>query len=233
MPPEHSGGIPPFATVMTETAKSPTPECARDDAAAAPAHRAQRADARRNREALLDAANDAFTDVGASASLEDIARRAGVGIGTLYRHFPTRKELFEAVYVHEVEALCQSAADVAELPPWDALAAWLRRFVELHGHQTGRARGAHQRVGAARQAAGPRSPKQAHRCSSGPRPPATPAPTPASTTCSDSSSASPSSKPVTPPSSSACSPWRSTASARREPAERPVPSAAMRSQAPA
>ena len=100
-----------------------------DDAAAAPAHRAQRADARRNREALLNAANDAFADVGASASLEDIARRAGVGIGTLYRHFPTRKELLEAVYVHEVEALCQSAADVAELPPWDALAAWLRRFV--------------------------------------------------------------------------------------------------------
>jgi AcrR family transcriptional regulator len=78
---------------------------------------------------LLDAANDAFADVGASASLEDIARRAGVGIGTLYRHFPTRKELFEAVYVHEVEALCQSAADVTTLSPWDALAAWLRRFV--------------------------------------------------------------------------------------------------------
>jgi AcrR family transcriptional regulator len=96
---------------------------------AAPTRRAQRADARRNREALLDAANDAFTQVGASATLEDIARRAGVGIGTLYRHFPTRKELFEAVYVHEVEALCQSAADLAELPPWDALAAWLRRFV--------------------------------------------------------------------------------------------------------
>ena len=78
---------------------------------------------------MLNAANDAFTDVGASASLEDIARRAGVGIGTLYRHFPTRKELLEAVYVNEVEALCQSAADVGELPPWDALAAWLRRFV--------------------------------------------------------------------------------------------------------
>ena len=89
----------------------------------------QRADARRNREALLRAANDAFTDVGASASLEDIARRAGVGIGTLYRHFPTRKDLFEAVYVHEVEALCQSAADLTKLAPWDALAAWLRRFV--------------------------------------------------------------------------------------------------------
>ena len=112
---------------MAESAKHP--RVRKDDAAVAPADRVQRADARRNREALLHAANDAFTDVGASASLEDIARRAGVGIGTLYRHFPTRKDLFESVYVHEVEALCQSAADLTKLAPWDALAAWLRRFV--------------------------------------------------------------------------------------------------------
>jgi AcrR family transcriptional regulator len=112
---------------MTESAKSP-PQLRTHDTAAAPTRRAQRADARRNREALLDAANGAFTQVGASATLEEIARRAGVGIGTLYRHFPTRKDLFEAVYVHEVEALCQSAADLAQLPPWDALAAWLRHF---------------------------------------------------------------------------------------------------------
>ena len=95
--------------------------------------RPQRADARRNYEALLVAAADAFTDVGSSASLEDIARRAGVGIGTLYRHFPTRQALFEAVYVHEVEALCRSAADVAELAPWDALVTWLRRFAKYMG----------------------------------------------------------------------------------------------------
>ena len=96
--------------------------------AAAPS-RSQRVDARRNREALLVAANDAFAEVGASASLEDVARRARVGIGTLYRHFPTRRDLFEAVYLHEVDALCQSAAEVADLEPWDALVAWLRRFV--------------------------------------------------------------------------------------------------------
>jgi AcrR family transcriptional regulator len=90
----------------------------------------KRADALRNYEKLLAAAREAFTEEGSSASLEDIARRAGVGIGTLYRHFPTRQALLEAVYFDEVEALCQSAADVADDPPWDALEAWLRRFVE-------------------------------------------------------------------------------------------------------
>lgn len=99
------------------------------DVPAAP-RRPQRADARRNYELLLAAAHDAFADDGSSASLEDIARRAGVGIGTLYRHFPTRKDLFEAVYVNEVEALCRSAADVAELAPWDGLVGWIHRFVE-------------------------------------------------------------------------------------------------------
>src|SRR3954454_2057855 len=65
----------------------------------------KRADALRNHEKLLAAAREAFTEHGASASLEDIARRAGVGIGTLYRHFPTRQALVEAVYFDEVEAL--------------------------------------------------------------------------------------------------------------------------------
>jgi AcrR family transcriptional regulator len=64
------------------------------------------------------------------ASLEEIARRAGVGIGTLYRHFPTRQALLEAVYVEEVDALCRSADDLADRQPWDALMAWLHRFVE-------------------------------------------------------------------------------------------------------
>ena len=91
--------------------------------------RPQRADARRNYEKLISAARDAFTEDGASASLEDIARRAQVGIGTLYRHFPTRQHLLEAVYVDEVEAICRAAADLAHLPPWDALVAWLRAFV--------------------------------------------------------------------------------------------------------
>lgn len=93
------------------------------------ARRPKRADARRNYEKLLTAAREAFAEAGVSASLEDIARRAGVGIGTLYRHFPTRQDLFESVYVDEVEALCRAADELAGLPPWDALAGWLRRFV--------------------------------------------------------------------------------------------------------
>ena len=91
--------------------------------------RPMRADARRNYDKVLTAAREAFAERGASTSLEDIARRAGVGIGTLYRHFPNRQTLLEAVYVDEVEALCRSAADLSELPPWDAFVAWLHRFV--------------------------------------------------------------------------------------------------------
>jgi AcrR family transcriptional regulator len=91
--------------------------------------RPQRADARRNYEKLVSAAREAFTADGGSASLEDIARRAHVGIGTLYRHFPTRQHLLEAVYLDEVEAICRSAADLADLAAWDALVAWLREFV--------------------------------------------------------------------------------------------------------
>jgi AcrR family transcriptional regulator len=92
--------------------------------------RPTRADARRNFDALLGAARDAFASKGADASLEDIARRAGVGIGTLYRNFPTRQDLFNAVYFGEIEELCQAAEDVADLPPWEALTTWLRRFVQ-------------------------------------------------------------------------------------------------------
>ncbi len=92
--------------------------------------RPTRADARRNFDALLGAARDAFAGKGADASLEDIARQAGVGIGTLYRNFPTRQDLFNAVYFGEIEELCQAAEDVADLPPWEALTTWLRRFVQ-------------------------------------------------------------------------------------------------------
>ena len=91
--------------------------------------RPKRADARRNYDQLIAAAREAFTERDRSASLEDIARRAGVGIGTLYRHFPTRGDLIEAVYVEEVEALCRSAEDLRSAEPWDALVGWLRRFV--------------------------------------------------------------------------------------------------------
>jgi AcrR family transcriptional regulator len=91
--------------------------------------RPKRADALRNYEKLVAAAREAFREADRSASLEDIARRAGVGIGTLYRNFPARADLVEAVYVDEVEALSRSAAECAELEPWEALTAWVQRFV--------------------------------------------------------------------------------------------------------
>jgi AcrR family transcriptional regulator len=91
--------------------------------------RPKRADALRNYEKLIVAAREAFTQADRGASLEDIARRAGVGIGTLYRNFPTRAALIEAVYVDGVEGLANSASELAELEPWDALTTWLHRFV--------------------------------------------------------------------------------------------------------
>lgn len=91
--------------------------------------RPKRADARRNYDKVVATARDAFAEGGASTSLEEIARRAGVGIGTLYRHFPNRQALLEAVYAHEVEELCQTAADLDGGDEWEALVMWLRRFV--------------------------------------------------------------------------------------------------------
>lgn len=95
--------------------------------------RPQRADARRNFDALLVAARDAFAEHGTGASLEDIARRAGVGIGTLYRNFPTRDALIEAVYVAEVEKLVEAARESDDLAPWEAFEDWLHRFVAYIG----------------------------------------------------------------------------------------------------
>ncbi|WP_027483555.1 TetR/AcrR family transcriptional regulator [Deinococcus pimensis] len=92
--------------------------------------RAPRQDAARNREKLLTAAIDAFSQHGLDASLEAIARDAGVGIGTLYRHFPTREALAIAAYQHEVEQLCAKAQELkATLPPDEALREWMSRFV--------------------------------------------------------------------------------------------------------
>jgi AcrR family transcriptional regulator len=93
------------------------------------AQRPKRADARRNYEKLLAAAGEAFAENGTAASLEDIARRADVGIGTLYRHFATRQDLLEAVYIDEVEEMSRAAADLTDLEPWDALVTWLHQFV--------------------------------------------------------------------------------------------------------
>ena len=92
--------------------------------------RPQRADARRNRERLLEAASVAFSERGTDASLEEIARSAGVGIGTLYRHFPTRDALMAEVFRRNVDELCDGADQLlAELPPDEALCEWMQRFV--------------------------------------------------------------------------------------------------------
>ena len=95
-----------------------------------PSTRPTRADAARNYDLLVTAAREAFAEHGTDTSLEEIARRAGVGIGTLYRRFPNRVALLEAVYVDEIQSVCDRAYGFAEqLEPFDALAAWLRSFV--------------------------------------------------------------------------------------------------------
>jgi AcrR family transcriptional regulator len=93
--------------------------------------RKPRADAQRNRERILEVAKQEFTRSGASASLEEIAKQAGVGPGTLYRHFPTREELLVAVYQSEMEKLAAAERTLADtLPPVEALRAWLLLFVD-------------------------------------------------------------------------------------------------------
>ncbi|WP_030246900.1 MULTISPECIES: TetR/AcrR family transcriptional regulator [unclassified Streptomyces] len=88
--------------------------------------RPMRADARRNHERLLKVAVEAFAEYGEGASLDDIAKRAGVGSGTLYRHFPTRQALLEAAYLDRVEAIAARADELATgLPPGEALVEWL------------------------------------------------------------------------------------------------------------
>ncbi len=93
--------------------------------------RKPRADALRNRELILEVAKAAFTRQGADASLEEIAKQAGLGIGTLYRHFPTRDALVEGVYRNEVEKLAAAAARFAEtMSPLEALRAWMMLLVD-------------------------------------------------------------------------------------------------------
>jgi AcrR family transcriptional regulator len=92
-------------------------------------HRPKRADARRNYDKVVAAAREAFAERGASTSLEEIARRAEVGIGTLYRNFPNRQALLEAVYAGEVESVCGSATAFNELEPWEGFVAWVHGLV--------------------------------------------------------------------------------------------------------
>jgi AcrR family transcriptional regulator len=97
-----------------------------------------RADARRNHERLVESAREAFAEHGVEASLDDIARRAAVGPGTLYRHFPSREALLEAVYRSRVEALAAQADEIAQThPPEEALAAWLRLQLDYTKHKRG------------------------------------------------------------------------------------------------
>src|SRR5580693_3029640 len=96
-----------------------------------PAQRKPRKDALRNRERILEVAKGAFTRHGAAASLDDIAKQADVGAGTLYRHFPTRDALIEAVYRSEVEKMAAAGRRfAAAMPPLEALRTWMLLFVD-------------------------------------------------------------------------------------------------------
>ena len=93
--------------------------------------RKPRADSARNRQLLIDTAKAAFADVGLNVSLEEVARRAGVGIGTLYRHFPSREAVVEAVYRREVEQLAEAVPELLKSsPPGEALHKWMHLFVD-------------------------------------------------------------------------------------------------------
>jgi AcrR family transcriptional regulator len=100
--------------------------------------RPQRADARRNRERVLDAAVQAFADEGADVTLDAIAKSAGVGIGTLYRHFPTREALVEAVYRDQLGRLCDSVPDLLSSQPAEAATrAWMDNFIDYRAAKSG------------------------------------------------------------------------------------------------
>jgi AcrR family transcriptional regulator len=99
-----------------------------------------RADAQRNRDQILAAATRAFSKCGLEATLEGIAKDAGVGIGTLYRHFPTRELLIEAAYRSELAAVCAAAPELLEkLPPVDALRTWMDRYIDYMTRKLGMA----------------------------------------------------------------------------------------------
>jgi AcrR family transcriptional regulator len=104
-----------------------------EESSPVPENKPARADARRNKEALLDAAAATFVAAGVDAPVRDIAAKAGVGVGTIYRHFPTRADLIVAVYRHQVEACAEAGPDLlAGSPsPHAALAAWIDLFVDF------------------------------------------------------------------------------------------------------
>jgi AcrR family transcriptional regulator len=100
-----------------------------DEIAARPV-RPMRADARRNYDALVAAAREVFAERGSDLAIEDVAKRAGVGVGTLYRHFPHRIDLVQAVYSDDIDTLVAAADDaLADPDPWHGLSSWLEAFV--------------------------------------------------------------------------------------------------------
>jgi AcrR family transcriptional regulator len=111
--PTHSGGLPIHFQPVSRTE---------------PPSRARRADAERNRDKILGTARAAFADLDAEISMAEISRRAGVGMATLYRNFPGRRELLEALYTQEVDAVCEAAGTLEAETPGAVLAAWLHRF---------------------------------------------------------------------------------------------------------
>ncbi len=110
---------------MAATPDTVTPELT------ALAARPKRADARRNYDKLVTAAREVFGEQETEATLEEISRRAGVGIGTLYRHFPARENLIEAAYVDGVEEICAAVDKHADEEPWEALTGWLLEVVRF------------------------------------------------------------------------------------------------------
>lgn len=110
--------------------ESTTPTSSGAQLSAATGGRPLRADARRKRDAILAAAVDVFAERGVEIALDEVSRRAGVGIGTLYRHFPTREALITGAYLREIDLLCGGVDDLlAAMPPDQAIVAWMQRFV--------------------------------------------------------------------------------------------------------
>ena len=165
--------------------------------------RPKRADARRNYEKVLAAAREAFAEGGESTALEEIARRAGVGIGTLYRHFPNRQALLEALYVDEVEEVCRSAAEQLERRrPVGGAQRLVRALHRLHRAPSRRSPPSCSTTSTTTRSssrpAARRCSKPASRCSSAPRRPASCARTSTSARSSRWSSGSPRSRPPIP-----------------------------------
>lgn len=128
MKPASNAAAAPSVGPRTRSQKYPP---AQTQSPSSATNRRLRADARRNHELLVEAARQAFTELGPDAPLDEIARRAGVGAGTLYRRFPSRIDLLEAVFQNRIEAVTVQAKELLSAPsPSDALVRWLRTVVE-------------------------------------------------------------------------------------------------------